>query len=168
MSKLEAINFFSSNYSCTKCFNNPKITKSGQTLTLADVRGPQPRWIGSNYFNSAQKICVMLINPGSGDKTPENEWAPLKKMNLARTDKDKEIIINKNICDVNSNSSNVGNSILLNFERLDNFRTKLNWNFYNGWIDNTNRYEIQKLNSNGIWETFYSTENTENQIIINE
>ena len=91
MSKLEAINFFSSNYSCTKCFNNPKITKSGQTLILADVRGPQPRWIGSNYFNSAQKICVMLINPGSGDKTPENEWAPLKKMNLARTDKDKEI-----------------------------------------------------------------------------
>ena len=78
------------------------------------------------------------------------------------------IIINKNICDVNSNSSNVGNSILLNFERLDNFRTKLNWNFYDGWIDNTNRYEIQKLNSNGIWETFYSTENTENQIIINE
>ena len=90
MSKLEAINFFSSNYSCTKCFNNPKITKSGQTLTLAAVSGPQPRWIGSNYFNSPQKICVMLINPGSGDKTPENEWAPLKKMNLARTDKDKE------------------------------------------------------------------------------
>ena len=62
----------------------------------------------------------------------------------------------------------MGNSILLNFERLDNFRTKLNWNFYDGWIDNTNRYEIQKLNSNGIWETFYSTENTENEIIINE
>ena len=39
------------------------------------------------------------------------------------------LIINKNICDVNSNSSNLGNSILLNFERLDNFRTKLDWNF---------------------------------------
>ena len=78
------------------------------------------------------------------------------------------LIINKNICDVNSNSSNLGNSILLNFERLDNFRTKLDWNFYNGWIDNPNRYEIQKLNSNGIWETFYTIENTENQIIINE
>ena len=78
------------------------------------------------------------------------------------------LIINKNICDVNSNNSNLGNSILLNFERLDNFRTKLDWNFYNGWIDNPNRYEIQKLNSNGIWETFYTIENTENQIIINE
>ena len=90
MSKLEAINFFSSNYLCTNCFNNQKIKKSGKTLALADVRGPQPRWIGNNYFNSSQKICVMLINPGSGDKTPENEWAPLEKMHLARTDKDKE------------------------------------------------------------------------------
>jgi PKD repeat protein len=80
----------------------------------------------------------------------------------------KYIIINKNICNVSSSNSNLGNSILLNFERVDNFRTKLNWNFYNGWTDNPNRYEIQKLNSNGIWETFISTENTENQIIINE
>ena len=91
LSKLNVIDFFSSNYSCSKCFNNQKITKSGKKLVLADVRGPQPRWIGNNYFNSTQKICVMLINPGSGDKTPENEWASLEKMHSAETDKDKEI-----------------------------------------------------------------------------
>ena len=78
------------------------------------------------------------------------------------------IIINKNICNVNSNSSNLGNSMLLNFERLDNFRTKLNWNFYNGWNNGTSRYELQKLSSNGIWETYTNSDSTKNQIIINE
>ena len=33
-----------------------KITKSGKALSLADVRGPQPRWIGNNYFNSPQNM----------------------------------------------------------------------------------------------------------------
>ena len=78
------------------------------------------------------------------------------------------IIVNKNICSSNSINSNLGNSILLNFQRLTNFRTKLNWNFYNGWIDNPNRYDIQKLNSDGNWETIQSNINTENEIIINE
>ena len=78
------------------------------------------------------------------------------------------IIINKNICNSNSLNSNLGNSILLNFQRLTNFRTKLNWNFYNGWIDNPNRYDIQKLNSDGNWETIQSNVNTQNEIIINE
>ena len=78
------------------------------------------------------------------------------------------VIISKNICNVSSNNSNEGNSILLNFERLDNFRTQLNWNFYNGWLNGTSRYELQKLNSNGIWETFINSDSTVNQIIINE
>ena len=78
------------------------------------------------------------------------------------------IIVNKNICNANSLNSNLGNSILLNFQRLTNFRTKLNWNFYNGWIDNPNRYDIQKLNSDGNWETIQSNVNTQNEIIINE
>ena len=78
------------------------------------------------------------------------------------------IVINKNLCNVSSINSNYGNSILFEFNRLDNFRTKLNWNFYNGWIDNPNRYEIQKLNSSGNWELINIIENTENEIIINE
>ena len=78
------------------------------------------------------------------------------------------IVINKNLCNVSSINSNYGNSILFEFNRLDDFRTKLNWNFYNGWIDNPNRYEIQKLNSSGNWELINILENTENEIIINE
>ena len=78
------------------------------------------------------------------------------------------VVVNRNICNTNSTKSNLGNSILLEFDRLDNFRTKLNWNFYNGWIDNPNKYEIQKLNSSGNWELFRTLDNTENEIIINE
>ena len=78
------------------------------------------------------------------------------------------IIINKNICETSSGNSNKGNSLLLNFDRLDNFRTKLNWNLYNGWANGTSRYELQKLNSDGIWETFINSDSTTNQIIINE
>jgi PKD repeat protein len=78
------------------------------------------------------------------------------------------LVINKNLCNVNSINSNYGNSILFESNRLDNFRTKLNWNFYNGWINNPNRYEIQKLNSSGNWEIINILENTENEIIINE
>lgn len=78
------------------------------------------------------------------------------------------LVVNRNICNTNSIYSNLGNSILLEFDRLDNFRTKLNWNFYNGWIDNPNKYEIQKLNSSGNWELFKTLDNTENEIIINE
>jgi hypothetical protein len=90
VTKLEVINFFSSNYSCKKCFNNPHIINSGNTFEIADVSGPQPRWIGRDYFNSNQKVCIMLINPGSGDKTPENEWAPLKKLSEAGSQEKKE------------------------------------------------------------------------------
>ena len=90
MNKIEVINFFSENYSCRKCFNNPNISKSGQLFSVADVPGPQPRWLGDNYFNADKKICIILINPGSGNKTPENEWAPLKKMNRAKSPEIKE------------------------------------------------------------------------------
>ena len=54
---------------------------------VSDVKGPQPRWVGENYFNAKQRICFVLINPGSGDKTPENEWSALPNLSL---DKDAE------------------------------------------------------------------------------
>lgn len=90
MSNQEVINFFSDNYFCRKCFNNPSIIKKGQEFQVADVKGPQPRWVGKNYFNSDNKICVMLINPGSGDKTPDDEWAPLKMLSNANSIQKKE------------------------------------------------------------------------------
>ena len=83
MNQIEVMNFFAENYSCRKCFNNPNISLSGKTFNVAEVSGPQPRWLGKNYFDAHKKICIMLINPGSGDKTPEDEWAPLKNMHQA-------------------------------------------------------------------------------------
>lgn len=88
--KEEVMDFFSNNYSCRKCFNNPSITKKGKEFEVADVKGPQPRWIGKNYFRANKKVCVMLINPGSGDKTPENDWSPLKLLSYTDLLKEKE------------------------------------------------------------------------------
>lgn len=77
-------------------------------------------------------------------------------------------VISKNVCEVNSINSNYGNSILLEFEKPEEFKTKLNWNIYNNWDDGINRYEIQKLNENGQWELFLPSENLNNSIIIDE
>lgn len=80
LSKIEVINFFSDNYKCRSCFHNPKIKLNHQQFNPANVEGPQPRWIGKNYFESDKKICFMLINPGSGNNTPNKEWEPLKNL----------------------------------------------------------------------------------------
>lgn len=90
-----------------------------------------------------------------------------ENVNIQNTQYDY-IIINKNICESYSMNSNAGNSVLLNYQRLDNFRTKINWNFYEGWSVLPNKYEVQKLNSNGVWESFLDIDNSKNQIIINE
>ena len=63
MNHIEVMNFFAENYSCRKCFNNPNISLSGKTFNVAEVSGPQPRWLGKNYFDAHKKICIMLINP---------------------------------------------------------------------------------------------------------
>ena len=80
----ELIDLFSENRNCRKCFNNPQIIKSGEMFRVSDVKGPQPRWVGENYFNSKQRICFVLINPGSGDKTPDNDWSSLSNLSLAK------------------------------------------------------------------------------------
>mgnify|MGYP006171858131 FL=1 len=80
----ELVNLFSENRNCRKCFNNPQIIKSGEMFAVSDVKGPQPRWVGENYFNSKQRICFVLINPGSGDKTPDNEWSSLPNLSLGK------------------------------------------------------------------------------------
>ena len=90
MSKVETINFFSENYHCRDCFNNPRITISYQQFQVTNIEGPQPRWIGKKYFESRKKICLMLINPGSGNNTPDKEWEPLKLLHLEKN-KDQKI-----------------------------------------------------------------------------
>ena len=100
MSKIETINFFSKNYGCRSCFNNSQIQISYQTFQLANVEGPQPRWIGKNYFESRNKICLMLINPGSGNNTPDKEWEPLKLLHLEKN-KDQKIDLWNQLMGVN-------------------------------------------------------------------
>ena len=78
----ELINLFSENRNCRKCFNNPNIVKEAEMFRVSDVTGPQPRWVGENYFKAKQKVCFVLINPGSGDKTPDEEWSSLPNLSL--------------------------------------------------------------------------------------
>ena len=95
----EVINFFSENYHCRDCFNNNGITinyanregkKTFERFRTANVKGPQPRWIGKNYFKSKKRICFMLINPGSGKNTPDKDWEPLKVLSTENNQKEKE------------------------------------------------------------------------------
>ena len=100
MSKIETINFFSENYGCRSCFNNSQIRKNFQPFQLANIEGPQPRWIGKNYFESQKKICLMLINPGSGPNTPDHEWKPLKLLNQEKSE-NKKIDLWEQLMEVN-------------------------------------------------------------------
>jgi len=122
-----------------------ELIKVKYNVTIADLNPGHPNF---NFIK-----CDILSN---------------KDLDLVFKNHYDYVVVNRNICNTNSTNSNLGNSILLEFDRLDNFRTKLNWNFYNGWIDNPNKYEIQKLNSSGNWELFRTLDNTENEIIINE
>ena len=77
-------------------------------------------------------------------------------------------LVSKNVCEVNSNNSNYGTSILLNYEKSEELKTRLFWNSYNNWADGINRYEIQKLNENNEWTIIKSVESLNNSIIIDE
>jgi PKD repeat protein len=77
-------------------------------------------------------------------------------------------ITSKNVCEINSASSNIGNSILLNFQKPEEFKTKLLWNSYNQWDNGINRYEIQKLNEQSEWKVIQTLEDLNNSIIIDE
>ena len=98
----KVINFFANNYHCRSCFNNPRVIKSKNTLQIGEIVGPQPRWIGKDYFSSKNKICLILINPGSGDSnTPKKDWDYLKELNVVKDSKTKKQIWDK-IMSVNS------------------------------------------------------------------
>ena len=38
------------------------------------VKGAQPRSIGENYFSQEIRVCLILINPGSGDTKSDGGW----------------------------------------------------------------------------------------------
>lgn len=47
---------------CDLCFSDPDLGLSRPTVDL-----PQPRWVGPRYWNSEQRVLLLLLNPGSGD-----------------------------------------------------------------------------------------------------
>ena len=61
-----------------------------------------------------------------------------------------------NSCNLSVPQSNKGNSVLLNASEDDaaaKYRAKLEWSPYQGWQNGVDHYIIEKLNSNGQWET---------------
>ena len=58
--------------SCNFCFNH-------QLIQRGSVIKAQPRWIGSEYFSSDEKVCVLTINPG--DVGPKNNTLKLQSSN---------------------------------------------------------------------------------------
>ena len=78
------------------------------------------------------------------------------------------VIVSRNCCQVNSSNSNDGSSVLLRYQRINDYETKLNWNFYLEWLNGAKEYKIQKLNENNIWETISITNSVTNEIIIDQ
>ena len=61
-------------------------------------------------------------------------------------------VVSINKCNVPSNASNISSSVLLGYEKPNEFQTILRWSSYENWSKGVNRYEIQKLNEYGQWE----------------
>ena len=77
-------------------------------------------------------------------------------------------IRSKNSCIVSSQNSNNGGSILLRYDRPNDFETKIEWNFYNQWISGVKEYKIQRLNQNNQWETIDITDENTNELLIDQ
>ena len=78
------------------------------------------------------------------------------------------IVVSRNCCQVNSSNSNYGSSVLLKYQRINDYETKLYWNFYQEWLNGAKEYKVQKLNENNIWETISVTNSISNEIIIDQ
>ena len=78
------------------------------------------------------------------------------------------IIRSKNSCVVSSQNSNNGSSILLRYERPNDFETRMEWNFYNQWESGVKEYKIQKLNQNNQWQTINIIDKNTNELLIDQ
>ena len=78
------------------------------------------------------------------------------------------IIRSKNSCVISSQNSNNGSSILLRYERPNEFETRMEWNFYNQWDSGVKEYKIQKLNQNNQWQTINIIDKNTNQLLIDQ
>ena len=71
---------------CGVCFKKYKNLKNNVV-----VKGAQPRSIGENYFSQEIRVCLILINPGSGDTKSDGGWGDyLTPFKEAETLKERE------------------------------------------------------------------------------
>ena len=75
-------------------------------------------------------------------------------------------VVSINQCNVASMASNISSSVLLGYEKPNEFQTILRWTSYENWKKGVNRYEIQQLNEFGQWEKIKIVNHDVNQIII--
>ncbi len=68
----EAIKLYQKAGACTSCFD----LEIGKLPNKSGCRLPQPRWIGSKYWDSEERILVCMMNPGSGNRI-EHEYEQL-------------------------------------------------------------------------------------------
>lgn len=68
---INLIDVFSEAASCEACFDG------SLSVDHSNVTGGQPRWIGEDYWQANKRVLFILVNPGSGVKTPPDRWHPM-------------------------------------------------------------------------------------------
>ena len=59
-------------------------------------------------------------------------------------------VVSINQCNVASMASNISSSVLLGYEKPNEFQTLLRWTSYENWKNGVNRYEIQVFNESSM------------------
>ena len=75
-------------------------------------------------------------------------------------------VVSINKCNIPSKASNISSSVLLGYDKPNEFQTQLRWNSYEKWKEGVNRYEVQKLNEFGNWEVIKIVNHNINKTII--
>lgn len=70
----------------------------------------------------------------------------------------------ENICQVQTLPGNVAKSVLLNSQLDGSNRSLLHWNKYEGWDTGVEKYEIQKQDESGIWQTVKTVDGNTNSV----
>jgi uracil-DNA glycosylase len=58
---------------CRECFS--RFDVSAPTIDIA-----QPRWVGPSYWGAPKRICVVMLNPGSGESRTDGADAAMRRV----------------------------------------------------------------------------------------
>lgn len=154
----------------TSALPSPEIIRS----TVLDDIDVYTEWYPKELPTNRVKEYVIFKSNGQNE---EYEYlATLDKTVNHYTDINVDVfensytyyIVSVNECNVTSNASNISSSVLLGYDKPNDYQTVLKWTSYKEWKEGVNRYEIQKLNKYGEWEIFKVVNHDVNQILIDE